>query len=194
VPRLINSLGQQKATAEILRIISSSPTDVQPASRSRSGPDPDVEHDPEFRHLVLARTTGWRSGLFVLMLREGKAIGAVAVLRAEPGRFSDSEIELLKTFAEQAVITIENTRLFNETKETLDRQTATSEILSVISRSPTEWPHLGQESAGGGIECRPKRPVKNPGKCVAPPITHNLAKHQIEREGEIEGLHTPPEK
>ena len=75
---------------------------------------PDVEHDPEFHHLVLARATGWRSGLFVPMLRDGMAVGAIAVLRAEPGRFSESEIALLKTFADQAIIAIGNVRLFKE--------------------------------------------------------------------------------
>ncbi len=106
---------------------------------------PDVERDPEFQHRVLSRATGWRSGLFVPMLREGMAIGAIAVLRADAGAFSDSEIELLKTFADQAVIAVENVRLFKELEArnrdltaALEQKTATGEILRVISSSPTD--------------------------------------------------------
>ena len=80
---------------------------------------------------------GYRSLVTVPMLREGEVVGAITVCRREPGRFSDAEEELLKTFADQAVIAIENVRLFRETKEALERQTATSEILRVISSSPT---------------------------------------------------------
>src|SRR5262249_37049894 len=96
---------------------------------------PDVLDDSEY-HREMALKGGWRSVLSVPMLREGKPIGAITVARRE--RFSEPQIALLQTFADQAVIAIENVRLFTETKEALERQTATSEVLRVIGSSPTE--------------------------------------------------------
>jgi PAS domain S-box-containing protein len=192
------ALERQTATAEILKVISSSPTDVQPvfdaivrsavrlcgadhsvAARfdgellhpiayhgfspealeivARSFPMrptmgnmlgraaltravdnlPDMLADPEYSR-DFAMAGGWRSGLAVPMLRDGQLIGAIAVSRTEPGAFAERHVELLKTFADQAVIAIENVRLFKETKEALERQTATADILKVIASSHTE--------------------------------------------------------
>src|SRR5436189_242047 len=72
------------------------------------------------------------------MLRDNLVIGSFAMNRGEVRPFSDQEIRLVETFARQAAIAIDNARLFNETKETLEQQTATSQILRVISGSPTD--------------------------------------------------------
>src|SRR5262245_15404027 len=100
----------------------------------------DTETDPTILPLTRenARAMGVRSLLLIPMLRYEAVIGTIHVSRREPGGFSDDEVALLKTFADQAVIAIENVRLFNESKEALEQQTATSEILRVISRSPTD--------------------------------------------------------
>jgi two-component system, NtrC family, sensor kinase len=201
---LTEALKHQTATAEVLTIISRSPTDVQPVfeaiARSAAGlceaelsaiyrydgelifplantlqsehqrelferiypirPGrgtpvaraifdrrtqhvPDTREDPEI--LPAVAKTGFRSALAAPMLREGAPIGAVAVGRLQVRAFTDAQIKLLETFANQAVIAIENARLFDEVQsrtrevqDSLEYQTAISDVLNVISRSPNE--------------------------------------------------------
>jgi two-component system, NtrC family, sensor kinase len=196
------ALEQQTATAEILRVISNSPTDVQPVFNvvlasgvrlcgarfggvfrfdgelvhfvtsyrwpaeqleviqrrfpmppgdgslaARAIRDRHVVQTPDYVAESQAGVLpGWvpegeqrpRSTIAIPMLREGRPLGAIVLARAEPGLFSDTHVALLQIFADQAVIAIENVRLFKETKEALEQQTATAEILRVISQSPTD--------------------------------------------------------
>jgi GAF domain-containing protein len=98
----------------------------------------DVLADATYDNKGLAAQTGYRNCLGVPMHHKGEVVGAIFVARSDPGLFSDNQIRLLEIFADQAVIAIENVRLFNETKEALERQTATAEILRVIASSPSD--------------------------------------------------------
>jgi signal transduction histidine kinase len=196
--RLAEALEQQAATAEILRVISSSATSLQPmldaiarhAARVCGAYDATVflregdllrrvahhgsidstlqatrpldrgsisgvavlDRRPTHVHDILAtessdfvearasarKTELFRTGLAVPLLRENEAIGALGIRRREVQPFTDTQIALLQTFADQAVIAIENVRLFNETNEALEQQTATGAILRAIASSPTD--------------------------------------------------------
>jgi GAF domain-containing protein len=213
------SLERQTATAEILKVIASSPSDVQPVfdaiaesakrllgARSaivrrvvgdslelaaHTSTDPAGDQfarnqapmkltesgtaavaartgapffvvDTEDRNADVpevdrrrAQERGFRSLLVVPMLREGVAVGTIGVARGQPGQFSGHQIALLRTFADQAVIAIENVRLFNETKEGLERQTATAEILKVIASSPSDVQPVFDAIVGSGTKLFP---------------------------------------
>src|SRR6201999_3687490 len=102
---------------------------------------PDLDHVPpemaDWPGLPPARAAGARTISGTPLRREGKAIGALLIHRDHLQPFSEAELALQQSFADQAVIAIENARLFNETKETLERQTATADILKVIASSPS---------------------------------------------------------
>src|SRR5262249_60832374 len=100
-------------------------------------------HVPDVREqgdIQMVDSTGgrWRTLLAAPLRQRGKIIGALGARRIEVRPFTPAQIKLLETFADQAVIAIENVRLFQELKESLEQQTATSEILGVIASSPTD--------------------------------------------------------
>src|SRR5207253_3127418 len=97
--------------------------------------DPAIADWPTLPH---ARAAGARAMAGTPLRRDGKAIGALVVHRDRPKPFTAEELTLLQSFADQAAIAIENARLFNETKEALERQTATADILKVIASSPSD--------------------------------------------------------
>ena len=195
---LAEALEREKATSEILRVIGSSSTDIQPvfdtvaesAARLCKASDTSIfrldgdrlrrvaQHgsipagvigeftvplvrgsfagrsvlDGRIVHIADAQTEadefpegsesarrlGFRAILCIPLIREGVTIGAISLRDTKVRLFTDRQVALLQTFADQAVIAIENVRLFNETKEALAQQTATGEILRVISSSPTD--------------------------------------------------------
>src|SRR5262249_52349937 len=151
--QLLHFVAQHGLTAEVLentrRAYPAPPSRKSVAARAVLERNvvqiPDVNADPDYAHGAAAAAGGYRSAAAVPILRDGLAIGSIAVTRAQAGLLPDRQIALLKTFADQAVIAIENVRLFTELEarnhdltRALDRETATSEILRVISSSPTD--------------------------------------------------------
>jgi signal transduction histidine kinase len=99
----------------------------------------DTFADPGYDQAT-ARLGGWRRMIGAPLLRDGTPVGAIVLAWREPGTTPQRQVDLLRTFASQAVIAIENARLFNETREALERQTATADVLQVISGSMAD-PH-----------------------------------------------------
>ena len=96
---------------------------------------PDVHADPTYTYWDAQKLGGFRTLLSVPLRRSGTPMGVIAMWRTEPRAFSDREIKLVETFADQAAIAMENVRLASETKVALEQQTAVAEVLKVISRS-----------------------------------------------------------
>ncbi len=113
----------------------SQPISIEKKGRVSKSPTP---RPPTRRIQDIARARGFRSMLLVPLMSHAAPIGMISVTRVSPARSPTHHVQLLQTFADQAVIAIENARLFNETKEALERQTATADILKVIASSPSD--------------------------------------------------------
>src|SRR5262249_17998007 len=119
---------------------------------------PDALADPEYTWHEARRLGGFRAMFGVPLIADGHCIGVLSLTRAAPGPFSAKQMELATTFADQAVIAIKNVRLFDdvqartrELSEALEQQTATSEVLQVISSSPGELEPVFQAMLGNAV-------------------------------------------
>jgi two-component system, NtrC family, sensor kinase len=110
----------------------------------------DITAEPGFSPIVLQHERA-RTVLAVPVLREANLVGVISIWRREVRPFTEQQIALVRTFADQAVIAIENTRLLNELRESLQQQTATSEVLQVISSSPGELEPVFQSALDNAV-------------------------------------------
>ncbi len=113
--------------------------------------DTEADNDPRIHDIGRAR--GFRSMIFTPLVHQGRSIGVIAVTRGTAGVFAPADVAQLRAFADQAVIAIENARLFNETQEALERQTATAEILKVIASSPSTRSPCSRRSWRAPSDC-----------------------------------------
>jgi two-component system, NtrC family, sensor kinase len=237
--RLAEALAQLTAISEVLRVISASPTDVQPvleavAQRAahlceapfsrmlivqgsvlnamadysvegespvpsypvplkrssisgRAATDRETIHHADILPLLDSefpdarqnqQRTGFRAVLAVPLVRDDVAYGAILLWRRMPGLFSSDQVALVETFAQQVAIAIDNVRLFKETKEALEQQAATSEILRVISSSPTDTQPIFDaivENAGRLCNAVYSSAVRLEGNLIHLVANHNLS-------------------
>ena len=118
---------------------------------------PDVLADPEYQATDYQQAFGYRTILGVPLLRDGTTIGVFSLTRVEVSPFNEKQMELVTTFADQAVIAMENARLLNELRESLQQQSATADVLKVISRSAFDLQTVLDtlvEFSGSTLRCR----------------------------------------